>query len=127
MKNQPNANAIQAKRGRKPKTFQRATTIRQLIDASPVAARYLRAVLDKTEQPNWAIIDVCKYVINQDLGTPRQRMEHTGADGTPLLPYTELILLAERVEQERLIIIDKGLKEDKETANLSLKDGGKVE
>lgn len=98
--------------GRKPKTFQRETTMKMLTDTSPRAARYLREVVDRVATPNWAIIDVCKYVINQDLGSPRQRHEHTGADGSPLIPYTELILLAERVEKERLIIIENGVKVD---------------
>ncbi len=92
--------------GRKRKTVQRQATMQTLTDTSPHCAKYLRDVVDKKEPPNWAIIDVCKYVINQDLGSPRQRHEHTGADGERLLPYTELILLAEKVEKERLIIVD---------------------
>ncbi|HEX74866.1 MAG TPA: hypothetical protein G4N93_06985 [Dehalococcoidia bacterium] len=88
--------------GRKAKTVQRATTQRILTDASPKAAAYLTEVIKGKVKPEWGKIDVCKYVINQDLGAPRQKMEHTGADGERL-SYTELIILAERVEKERAI------------------------
>jgi len=117
---------VKGRSGRKKKSISRRTTMQTLTDTSPRAARYLKQVIDNEATPNWAIIDVCKYVINQDLGSPRQRHEHTGADGAPLLPYTELILMAERVEKERLIIIENGVKVD-EKENLLIKSEIKSE
>ncbi len=79
--------------GRKPKTHLRAQTIRILAETAPKASAYLRDVVEgkippfvktytrkdgtivKAEEPgeNPIKVDVCKYVINQDLGTPTQK------------------------------------------------------
>ena len=79
--------------GRKPKTHLRAQTIRILAETAPKASAYLRDVVEgkippfvktytrkdgtivEAEEPgeNPIKVDVCKYVINQDLGTPTQK------------------------------------------------------
>ena len=84
--------------GRKPKSLNRSNAIGILAETSPHAAGYLRTVakgelgtyekvtmkksgdviteiLPMSADP--VRVDTCKYVINQDLGMPRQRQEVT--------------------------------------------------
>ncbi len=88
--------------GRKPKTHLRAETIRILAETSPKATAYLRDVVEGKVPPllktftrkdgtvveeqipgeNPIKVDVCKYVINQDLGMPTQKV--AGASGGPV-------------------------------------------
>jgi len=97
--------------GRKPKTQLRAATEQIITETSPMAMAYLRdvangAIPDKKEvlfTKSGAIIeryvsavdpirvDVCKYIINQDIGAPRQRTELTGNVN---LSWTELMRLS---------------------------------
>lgn len=56
-----------------------------LAESSPHAAAYLKKVaMGEIKKPSAARIDVCKYIINQDLGAPRQKLAHVGEDGGPI-------------------------------------------
>ena len=82
--------------GRKPRSVHRMAALTILIETSPHAAQYLRDVAKGimgtytetiTKKSGDIIVrtlpipadpvrvDVCKYVINQDLGMPRQKVE----------------------------------------------------
>ena len=65
-----------------------------LAESSPHAAAYLRKVgMGEVRKPNPARIDVCKYIINQDLGAPRQKLVHAGEEGDPIkIKWVETIL-----------------------------------
>ena len=67
--------------GRKPKNILRSETMQLLAETSPRAAKYLQGVSDGKELPNRDRIDVCKYIIDQDVGRPTQKTELTGAAG----------------------------------------------
>ncbi len=86
--------------GRKPKSQNRQNTEMILAETAPHAAGYLRTVAkgelgtytkityrkngDRIEEPNLPLpadpirVDTCKYVVNQDLGMPKQRQEISG-------------------------------------------------
>jgi len=71
-----------------------------LAAAAIPAARYLRGVIDGTiKKPSWSKIDVCKYILDHELGKPRIKAEISGAGGVPLT-WQALILLAEQAERE---------------------------
>lgn len=94
--------------GRKKKSINAKNAKMTLAETSPHAAAYLKIVAkgelgtftriitkkngDIIEEPDQPIpadpvrVDVCKYVINQDLGMPKQKVEATGKNGTPLVP-----------------------------------------
>ncbi len=82
--------------GRKPRSVHRMAALTILIETSPHAAQHLRDVAkgllgtytETTTRKNGDVVtqtlpipadpvrvDVCKYVINQDLGMPRQKIE----------------------------------------------------
>ncbi len=67
--------------GRKPKSELRKETAQCIAESSPYAAKYLKEVANGTSPANSARIDACKYIINQDIGAPRQRTEITGENG----------------------------------------------
>ncbi len=88
--------------GRKKRTRNQTNTKLRLSESAPFAASYLMMVAsgdlgtyckittDKDGKvtsitlPNPADpvrVDACKYIINQDIGAPRQRTEITGENG----------------------------------------------
>ena len=89
--------------GRKPKSHNRRNTQLTIAETSPQAAAYLREVAegnapplkrtitrkngDVIEEEMWGgdsiRVDVCKYIINQDIGMPKGRTEVTGPNGGP--------------------------------------------
>ncbi len=86
--------------GRKPKSQNRQNTEMILAETAPHAAGYLRTVVkgllgtyikitykkngDRIEEVDMPVpadpvrVDTCKYVVNQDLGMPKQRQEISG-------------------------------------------------
>jgi len=83
---------VKGKSGRKPLSQHRQNTIQLITETSPKAAAYLRGVITGDEEPNTARIDACKYIINQDLGMPKQRQELSGPDGGAInLSWAELV------------------------------------
>lgn len=63
------------KTGRKPKSVLRATTLAILAESSPDAARWLALVSNGTyKKPSSVRVDVCKYIINQDIGQPTAKV-----------------------------------------------------
>ena len=70
--------------GRKPKSTNRANAEMTLAETSPHAAAYLQKVVTgEIRKPSAARIDVCKYILNQDLGVPRQKVIHAGKADQP--------------------------------------------
>ena len=89
---------VKGRSGRKPKSIITRDTARILKEATPTAAAYLKDVSrgiapplkrtttrkngDVTVEEMWGgdsiRVDVCKYIINQDLGMPRQKQEVIG-------------------------------------------------
>ncbi len=64
---------------RKPKSNCRAITESTLAQSAPWAAEHLNLISQgKIEKPNPVRVDVCKYVINQCLGAPTQKVHNTG-------------------------------------------------
>jgi len=64
---------------RKPKSQNRAQTELILSESSPDAARWLALGANGTyKKPSSVRVDVCKYIINKDLGMPRQKQELAG-------------------------------------------------
>ncbi len=61
--------------GRKAKSDNRAQTERTLLDSAPWAAEHLNLISQgRIEKPNPVRVDVCKYVVNQCLGSPTQKV-----------------------------------------------------
>ncbi len=61
--------------GRKRKSDNRALTLQTLSEASPWCAEHLKLVAQGLIETNSYRMDACKYIINQDLGMPRQKNE----------------------------------------------------
>lgn len=61
--------------GRKPKSVNRAQTEMIIAETSPNAAGYLRDIANGGVKADPVRVDVCKYLINQEIGAPRQRAE----------------------------------------------------
>ncbi len=73
---------------RKAKSEHRAQTEQILAESSPTAARWLALVSNGTyKKPSTARIDVCKYIINQDLGMPKQKTILAGDKESPLQTF----------------------------------------
>jgi hypothetical protein len=51
------------------------------------------------KRPSWSRIEVCKFIIDHELGRPRVKLEPVGSDGTPLT-WAALVLMAEQAEEE---------------------------
>ncbi len=76
---------VKGRSGRKPKSTLRRLTQHTIAETSPYAASYLRDVAKGIiDKPDSARIDVCKYMINQDCGMPRQKSEISGVEGEPI-------------------------------------------
>ena len=70
----------------RPKKDTETRTVQRIIEnTAPKAAEYLQGVTEGKEKPNSARIDVCKYLINQSIGMPKQRQELTGEDGNDII------------------------------------------
>jgi len=70
--------------GRRPKSEHRAKAELCLFESAPEAARYLKEVVNGVTKPQPGRIEAAKYTLDQCMGKPRQRMEHTGEEGTPI-------------------------------------------
>ena len=71
---------------RKSLKHYRSLTTYQLSAASSDASGYLRRVsAGNVDRPSAARIDVCKFIINHTIGTPRQKIEHIDAENTKTL------------------------------------------
>jgi hypothetical protein len=91
---------LRASSGHKTKAELAGDTIQVLRASAPHAAKYLRdVILKRVKQPSWPRIDVCKFVIEHEIGKPRQKTELTGAGGTPLT-WQAIIVLAEQADQD---------------------------
>ena len=79
--------------GRKPNSLYRAQAEEEIVKAAKPAAQYLRDVSEGSiKRPSPTKVDVCKYIINQTLGAPRQKLEHAGGE-TPIgIRYVETVL-----------------------------------
>ena len=76
-------------------------TIAIIRGAAPDAAAYLRDIITgKVKRPSWARIRCCEFIIEHEIGKPRQKTELTGAGGIPL-DWRALVLLAEKREGGR--------------------------
>ena len=75
---------VKGRSGRKSLSTNRQNTQMILAETSPKAAGYLREVSSGITKGDPIRVDVCKYIINQDLGMPKAKTELTGKDGTPL-------------------------------------------
>ena len=61
---------------RKPKSEQRAIAESTLAQSVTWAAQHLNLITQGSiAKPNAVVVDVCKYVLNQQLGMPRQKTE----------------------------------------------------
>ena len=86
---------VAGRSGRKPKSMQRATTSRIITDASPTAALYLKMVsLGKVKRPSPIRVEVCRYIVDQDIGRATQRIEHKAPPSAPL-SYDDIVKSAE--------------------------------
>ena len=81
----PNPVPLTVHPGRKKQTQLHTETIQVLHETAPRATKYLKDVSDGKENPNRERIDVCKYIINQTIGTPTNKTEFTGADGGDII------------------------------------------
>ena len=79
-----------------------------LAETSLHAAAYLqKVVMGEIRKPSAARIDVCKYIINQDLGVPRQKLVHAGKADDPIeIRFVETILDSRVVEAELVGDVD---------------------
>lgn len=65
--------------GRKPCTQNKAAAQQIIKETAPAAAGYLRKVsTGEIKRANALRVDVCKYLINQAIGAPKQRNEISG-------------------------------------------------
>lgn len=62
--------------GRKKHTHAKGEAQNIIKENAPAAAGYLRDVANGKEKPDSNRIDVCKYLINQAIGMPKQRNEN---------------------------------------------------
>jgi hypothetical protein len=95
--------------GRKPMTLLRAITQQLIAETSPEAMKYLKRVaLGDVKRPGQLRVEVCRYIVDQDVGRATQRIEHKAPPSAPL-SWGELMKSAQ----------DKTAKEEgKETADL---------
>ena len=79
-----------------------------LAETSPGAAAYLQKVAKgEIRKPSAARIDVRRYIINQDLGVPRQKPVHAGKADDPIeIRWVETILDSRVVEAELVGNVD---------------------
>ena len=70
--------------GRKPCNQNKAAAEQVIKETAPAAAVYLKEIANGERMPDKDRIDVCKYLINQAIGMPKQRQEVTGEEGGPL-------------------------------------------
>ena len=76
---------VAGKSGRKAKTVLTRQTNQIIEDTAPHAAQYLmKVVKGEVKRPSLARIEVCKFVINHAIGSPRQKIEHSGEIQTSL-------------------------------------------
>ena len=101
--------------GRKPKSLLRQQTELKIAETSPYAAQYLASVArGEIAKSDPVRVDVCKYIINQDLGMPKQKTELTGEDGARIesfvfvMPGGERRTPGELAEQKQLGSPDTG-------------------
>ena len=67
---------VKGKSGRKPLSTLRRITEQIISETSPKAAQYLRDVATGVAKPpDPARIDTCKFIINQDIGAPTQKIK----------------------------------------------------
>lgn len=102
-----NSGGKKGRSGRKPMSHNRNNTQLTIAETSPKAARYLADVLAKVENPNPSIIEVCKYIIDQDLGRPTQKTILAGDKEAPLKTF--VFVLPEGVAPQ--LVVGEG-KED---------------
>ncbi len=86
----------------------RTRSILEVIrQASMDAIWYLEEVAQGEVRAEWARINVCQYLIDQQIGKPKQRTEITGAGGAPLT-WQALVLLVKAEEAKELPPVDVG-------------------
>lgn len=87
---------VKGKSGRKKKSVLTRQANQVIMDSAPLAAEYLMKVSRGViKRPNLMRVEVCKFVINHAVGTPRQKVEmkHTGSP----LTYQQLADSAEEI------------------------------
>lgn len=73
---------VKGKSGRKAKTVLTRQTNQIITDTAPHAAQYLEKVVKgEVKRPSLARIGACEFVINQAIGTPRQKIQVSGIPG----------------------------------------------
>ena len=71
--------------------------------AAPHAARYLLKVMrGEVKNPDWKRIEVAKFVIDHHLGKPTTKIAlPSDAQGRTIIPYSQLVILAEKAEKHQ--------------------------
>jgi hypothetical protein len=91
--------------GRKTVTYDDGSVSSILHNGAPFAAKYLidviKGEIKGAKKPSQPRIEASKYVINQVLGTPKQKIDITTPNGEPMMTYQAIIVLAEE-ELKRL-------------------------
>ena len=81
--------------------------VQQTIDTTATqAASYLLSVIrGEIKNPDWKKIEVAKFVIEHHLGRPKQKITlPSDSEGRVIVPYSQIILMAEQAEQKDTII-----------------------
>ena len=99
---------VKGKSGRKPKSYHRQQTTLIIAETSPKAALYLKNVVIGDVKPESAIIDTCKFIINQDIGSPTQKTILSGDKDNPLQPFVFILPGGKTVTAKELSNADSG-------------------
>jgi hypothetical protein len=66
-------------------TLLRAITQQLIAETSPEAMKYLKRVaLGDVKRPGQLRVEVCRYIVDQDVGRATQRIEHKAPPSAPL-------------------------------------------
>jgi len=84
--------------GRQTKVEELANAGKILSGAAIASARYLSDVINRKITPSWARVDVAKYILDHELGKPRQKVQLAGEGGQPLT-WQAIVLLAAQGEE----------------------------
>ena len=73
---------VKGKSGRKAKTVLTRQVNQIISDTAPHAVQYLEKVVKgEVKRPSLVRIEVCKFIVNHTIGTPRQKIQVSGIPG----------------------------------------------
>lgn len=92
--------------GRKAISYFAGSTAETLERAAPLAARYLLKVVTASKAKDKAAIsmpriDAAKFIINQAIGSPSQKLQVSGNLGQQVITYQQIIIDTEKLLKSR--------------------------